>query len=164
MASVSADKNVLGLLNGLARRQYFGEVEITDSFLHGELFPDLSDEEFEATLKKFESVMRNIVGSDMDYNQLEAFLQSQTKKREGALTLEQAAAFMKFWRSQKNKIHDSLVQKALWGNQLKDISWRVDLKTQARHVAQINSPVAVVEMQIENKTTPCNNGGKVRDY
>jgi len=161
MASVSADKNVLGLLNGLARRQYFGETEITDTFLHGELFPDLSDEEFEATLKKYENIMRNIVASDMDFNQLEAFLQSQTKKREGALPLEQAAAFMKFWRSQKNKIHDSLVQKALWGNQLKDVSWRIDLKSQARRVEQINTPVAVVEMQIENKTTSCKNSSKV---
>jgi hypothetical protein len=163
-AAVAADKNVVGLLNGLARRQFFGESEITDSFLHGELFPDLSDEEFETMLGKYELLLRNIVASDMDYNQLEAFLTSQTKKREGTLKVDQAAAFMKFWKSQKNKIHDSLVQKASWNNKFKDVSWRIDLKTQARHIDQINTPVAIIEMQIENASTRHNdkNGEKVR--
>ncbi|XP_031550135.1 COMM domain-containing protein 1-like [Actinia tenebrosa] len=161
-AAVSADKNVVGLLNGLAKRQFFGESEITDSFLKVELFPDLTDEEFEAMLGKYELLLRNIVASDMDFNQLEAFLTSQTKKREGALKLEQAAAFMKFWKSQKTKIHDSLVQKASWNNKLKDVSWRIDLKTQARSIEQINTPVAIVEMQVENAATRHNgkNGNK----
>ncbi|EDO29045.1 predicted protein [Nematostella vectensis] len=150
-AAVSADKNVVGLLNGLARRQFFGETEITDEFLHSELYSDLSDEDFDAMLKKYDALVNNIVSTDMDFNQLEAFLTSQTKKKEGALPHEHAAAFMKFWKSQKTKIHDSLVQRASWNNQLRDINWRVDLKTQARHVNQINTPVAIVEMQIENK-------------
>ena len=149
----AADKNVVGLLNGIARREYFGESEITDDFLHHELFSDLSEEQFSAMLKKYENLMRNIVSADMDFNQLEAFLTSQMKRKQGALTQEQAAAFLKFWKSQKTKIHDALVQKSSWNNKLKDINWRIDLKSQARHLQQINTPVAIVEMQVEKRST-----------
>lgn len=148
----AADKNVLGLLNGLARRTYFGENEITDDFLHQELFNEVSQDDFVAMLKRYEVLMKNIVSADMDFNQLEAFLTSQTKKREGALTLEQAGAFMKFWKVQKTKIHESLVQKSSWNKRIKDMSWRIDVKTQARHLEQLNSPVAIVEMQLEDRT------------
>lgn len=149
----AADKNVVGLLNGIARREYFGESDITDEFLHQELFPDLSAEQFDAILKRYETLTRNIVSADMDYNQLEAFLTSQMKRKQGSLTQEQAAAFLKFWKSQKVKIHDVLVQRSSWNNKLKDISWRIDLKSQGRHLEQINLPVAIVEMQIEKRGT-----------
>lgn len=149
----SADKNVVGLLNGLARREYFEESEITDDFLHQELFPDLGREQFDAMLSRYENLMRNIVSADMDFNQLEAFLTSQTRRKQGSLTQEQAAAFLKFWKSQKVKIHDVLVQRSSWNNRLKDISWRIDLKSQGRHLQQINTPVAIVEMQVEKRST-----------
>lgn len=148
----AADKNVVGLLNGLARREYFGESEITDEFLHQELFSDLDKEQFDAMLKRYENLMRNIVSADMDFNQLEAFLTSQTRRKQGSLTQEQAAAFLKFWKSQKVKIHDVMVQKSSWNNKLKDVSWRIDLKSQGRHLQQINTPVAIVEMQLENRS------------
>ena len=149
----AADKNVVGLLNGIARREYFGESDITDDFLHQELFSDLSDEQFDAMLKRYEALMRSIVSADMDFNQLEAFLTSQVKRKQGSLTQEQAAAFLKFWKSQKTKIHDVLVQKSSWNNKLKDVNWRIDLKSQARHLEQINTPVAIVEMQVEKRST-----------
>ena len=148
----AADKNVVGLLNGLARREYFGESEITDEFLHQELFSDLDKEQFDVMLKRYENLMRNIVSADMDFNQLEAFLTSQMRRKQGSLTQEQAAAFLKFWKSQKVKIHDVMVQKSSWNNKLKDVSWRIDLKSQGRHLQQINTPVAIVEMQLENRS------------
>lgn len=146
----AADKNFVGLLNGLARRTYFAEEDITNQFLKQELFPDLSQEEFDALLKKCESLMKNLVGTDMDFNQLEAFLTSQRKKRQGAITESQSAAIVKFWKSQKSKIHDVLVDKSRWNNKLKELSWRIDFKNQARHVSQINTPVAIVQMKLQN--------------
>ena len=148
--AAAVDKNILGLLNGLAKRLYYDETEITDQFLREELFPDGTEDEFLALMKRYENIMKNMVSTDMDFNQLEAFLSSQTKKREGAITQEQAAACMKFWRSNKTKIHDVLVKKSCWSSKLKDLSWRIDVKSQARHVAEVNAPVAIVEMQIEN--------------
>ncbi|CAB3981479.1 COMM domain-containing 1-like [Paramuricea clavata] len=146
----AADKNFVGLLNGLARRTYFAEEDITNEFLKQELFPDLPQEEFDALLKKCDALMKNIVVADMDFNQLEAFLTSQRKKRQGAITEGQSAAIVKFWKSQKSKIHDILVDKSRWNNKLKDLSWRIDFKSQARHVSQLNTPVAIVEMKFQN--------------
>lgn len=148
----AADKNFVGLLNGLARRSYFAEHDITDEFLKEELFPDLEQDDFDALLKKYDSLLKSIVAADMDFNQLDAFLTSQRKRRQGAITEEQSASIVKFWKSQKAKIHEIMVNKSRWNNKLKDLSWRIDFKSQARHVSQINTPVAIVEMKFQSPT------------
>ncbi|CAL1548902.1 unnamed protein product [Lymnaea stagnalis] len=84
----------------------------------------------------------------MDMTQLEAFLTAQTKKKEGALSDELAAALRKFWKANKIKIHDSIVSQTMWGNTLEKVAWRVDLKTQSRNAEQINSPSAIMELHI----------------
>ncbi|XP_038072686.1 COMM domain-containing protein 1-like [Patiria miniata] len=140
-------RTVLGLLNGLAKREYFGKDEFTDEFLKEELMASATEEEFSALLSKCKSLLKNIVSGNMDVNQLEAFLTSQTKKK-GGINGAQAAAFSKFWRSNKAKIHDSIVAKSMWGNGLRSMSWRIDIKSQGRHIDQINTPTAIVELQL----------------
>ncbi|XP_053140268.1 COMM domain-containing protein 1 isoform X4 [Hemicordylus capensis] len=83
----------------------------------------------------------------MDSNQLEAFLTAQTKKP-GGITPDQAAVIAKFWKNHRVKIRESLINQSKWGNTLKNINWRVDLKSQSRHIHQLNSPVAIVEMEL----------------
>ncbi|XP_042652110.1 COMM domain-containing protein 1 isoform X2 [Tyto alba] len=83
----------------------------------------------------------------MDLNQLEAFLTAQTKKQ-GGITSDQAAVIAKFWKNHRIKIHESLINQSRWDNVLKNMNWRVDLKSQSRHVDQINTPVAIVEMEL----------------
>lgn len=83
----------------------------------------------------------------MDLNQLEAFLTAQTKKQ-GGITSDQAAVIAKFWKNHRMKIHESLINQSRWDNVLKNMNWRVDLKSQSRHIDQINTPVAIVEMEL----------------
>nr|XP_023964842.1 COMM domain-containing protein 1 isoform X2 [Chrysemys picta bellii] len=83
----------------------------------------------------------------MDLNQLEAFLTAQTKKQ-GGITADQAAVIAKFWKNHRTKIRESLINQSRWDNTLKNMNWRVDLKSQSRHVDQINTPVAIVEMEL----------------
>ncbi|KAM4678809.1 COMM domain-containing protein 1 isoform 2-T2 [Amazona ochrocephala] len=83
----------------------------------------------------------------MDLNQLEAFLTAQTKKQ-GGITSDQAAVIAKFWKNHRMKIHESLISQSRWDNVLKNMNWRVDLKSQSRHIDQINTPVAIVEMEL----------------
>eukprot|EP00112_Aurelia_sp_Birch-Aquarium-sp1_P007133 Seg1778.10 transcript_id=Seg1778.10/GoldUCD/mRNA.D3Y31 product="COMM domain-containing protein 1" protein_id=Seg1778.10/GoldUCD/D3Y31 len=142
------DKNLLGLLNGIAKREYYGEEGITDDFLREELYEEMDETNFEAHLKRFENLMKIMVNSDMDFRQLEAFLTSQMKRREGALTEEQAAAISRFWKNHKTKIHDVVVQRSSFGNTLKQTNWRIDLKTHSRHLEQINTPVAIYELEV----------------
>uniref|UniRef100_H3BEU9 COMM domain-containing protein 1 n=1 Tax=Latimeria chalumnae TaxID=7897 RepID=H3BEU9_LATCH len=90
---------------------------------------------------------QSIASADMDLNQLEAFLTAQTKKQ-GGITAEQAAVIAKFWKNHKARIRESLISQSRWENTLRNLNWRVDLKTQSRHMDQINTPVAIVEMEL----------------
>ncbi|XP_043917207.1 COMM domain-containing protein 1 [Protopterus annectens] len=83
----------------------------------------------------------------MDLNQLEAFLTAQTKKQ-GGITSGQAAVIAKFWKNHRAKIRESLINQSRWENALRNMSWRVDLKTQSKNVDQINTPVAIVELEL----------------
>uniref|UniRef100_A0A8B9MZR6 COMM domain-containing protein 1 n=1 Tax=Accipiter nisus TaxID=211598 RepID=A0A8B9MZR6_9AVES len=91
--------------------------------------------------------LQSIASADMDLNQLEAFLTAQTKKQ-GGITSDQAAVIAKFWKNHRIKIHESLINQSRWDNVLKNMNWRVDLKSQSRNIDQINTPVAIVEMEL----------------
>ncbi|PIK60180.1 putative COMM domain-containing protein 1-like [Apostichopus japonicus] len=142
--------STVGLLNGIAKREYYGSTDITNEFLKEELFPNLSLEEFTAVYTKCSHLLKNIASAGMDFNQLEAFLTSQTKKK-GGLSEPQAAAFSKFWKNKKTKIHNVMVSRSTYGKTLKNLSWRIDIKAQAKKVDQINTPTAIVELQLANK-------------
>ena len=96
-------------------------------------------------------LQQSMASSNMDLNQAESFLALQVKKRDSALTESQAKMYLKVWKAQRSHIHDSLVQRCVWGNTLKNLSWRIDVKSRAKHIDQINTPCAIVEMQLDNK-------------
>ncbi|KAG2467338.1 COMD1 protein, partial [Polypterus senegalus] len=147
MAELDSSKSLTGLLNGITQSVYYNNSEITEELLKNELYPGLSQEEFKALLDKMKGVLKSVASADMDLNQLEVFLTAQTKKQ-GGLSLEQAAVLSKFWKNHKSKIRDSVINQNRWENGLCNISWRVDLKTQSRNMDQINIPVAVVELEL----------------
>ncbi|XP_050405916.1 COMM domain-containing protein 1 [Patella vulgata] len=141
-------KSLSALLNGLTRRIYYGEEELTDEFLKNEIYPNLTEEEFEHLVNRTIHLMKNMVSADMDMTQLEMFLTAQMKKREGAMTEQQANIYRKFWKTHKTKIHDKIVAQTMWGNTLQKVSWRIDLKSQARRSEDINTSSAIMELQI----------------
>ncbi|XP_041467943.1 COMM domain-containing protein 1-like [Lytechinus variegatus] len=143
---------LFGLLNGIAKRDYLGIGEITDEYMKEELFADISNEEFTTLVTKCKSLIKNVVSIDMDFNQLEAFLTSQMKKKEGGISQAQATAFTKFWRNNRSKIHEKVVSQSIFGNTLKDVSWRIDIKSQAKHIDQINMPTAIVELKLADNS------------
>ena len=65
------------------------------------------------------------------------------------LTDAQRQGFLKFWKTQKQKIHDQYVKDALWGPRLKSFSWRIDVKTKSKHIKQLNEPTAVLEFDVK---------------
>ena len=91
-----------------------------------------------------------MASSNMDMTQAEAFITSQTKKKDSALTENHGKVFLKVWGNQKNKIHEQLIQKCTWSNKLKNITWRIDLKSSSRHDNQLNEPSAIMELQLES--------------
>ncbi|XP_030304439.1 COMM domain-containing protein 1 isoform X2 [Calypte anna] len=149
-------KLLSGLLSGIAQTTYYGNADITEELLRGQLYPEAAPEEFRALRAKMGGLLQSIASADMDLNQLEAFLTAQTKKQ-GGITSDQAAVIAKFWKNHRVKIHESLISQSRWDNVLKNMNWRVDLKSQSRHVDQINTPVAIVEMELgrNGKVGPC---------
>ncbi|XP_067845637.1 COMM domain-containing protein 1 isoform X3 [Heptranchias perlo] len=140
-------RSLSGLLGGIAQQVYFHNTDITEQQLKHQLFPDLSQEDFRALLEKMTGILRSIASADMDFNQLEAFLTAQTKKQKG-IAPEQATVLTKFWKNHKVKIRESLINQSKWENCLRNLSWRVDLKTQSKRLDQINTPVAIVELEL----------------
>ncbi|XP_074662725.1 COMM domain-containing protein 1-like isoform X2 [Tubulanus polymorphus] len=102
--------------------------------------------------KRFQGLLNglSIASADMDFNQLDAFLTSQTRRKEGAITAEQSKAYIKFWKTHKNKVHEKMVSQSIWSNRLKNICWRIDIKSQTRSSDQINTPTAIMELQFSN--------------
>ncbi|CAH2253672.1 COMM domain-containing 1 [Pelobates cultripes] len=147
MADAESAKSLSGLLNGIAQSRYYGNKDITEELLKRELYPDLSQDEFKALLEKMVGLVKSIVSADMDLNQIEAFLTAQSKKQ-GGITAEQAAVLAKFWKNHKKKIRESMISQIKWENTLKGMKWRIDLKSQSRNADQVNTPVAIVEMEI----------------
>ncbi|XP_039769025.1 COMM domain-containing protein 1 isoform X2 [Ornithorhynchus anatinus] len=140
-------KPLSGLLGGLAQAAFYGQPPVTEELLRSQLYPDLPPEDFAPFLAKMRSLLQSIASADMDFNQLEAFLTAQTKKQ-GGITTDQAAVISKFWKHHKMKIRESLINQSRWDNTLKAMNWRVDLKSQSRHLDQINTPVAIVELEL----------------
>ncbi|XP_003382677.1 PREDICTED: COMM domain-containing protein 1-like [Amphimedon queenslandica] len=153
MSSGEIDKTLLAFLNGLSRRQYFGEDQFSDQFLREEILGNIDVEDYMGMLKRFQTIITTMASGDMDYAQLDAFLTSQMKKRQAPLTEVEAATVRRFWKNQKNKIHEQLSAQAVWDSQLKAINWRVDVQSKARHIDQLNQPSAIVEMKIGKSCT-----------
>ncbi|XP_041640241.1 COMM domain-containing protein 1 [Cheilinus undulatus] len=150
MADVEATKSLSGLLNGIAQKVYYKNREITEELLKTELYPDLPEEEFRALHEKMKSLLKSIATADMDHAQLEAFLTAQTKRQGGGgVTVEQAAALSRFWKSQRARVRESLLAQSRWEPGLRGLSWRVDLQTAAsRGDTAHSSPVALMELEL----------------
>lgn len=46
------------------------------------------------------------------------------------------------------QIHEEMVSKTAWDNEMKSFSWRIDACSRARHMPQLNSMSAIAEMQL----------------
>ena len=76
--------------------------------------------------------------------------QARTHPSQFKLSEGQKNGFVKFWKAQKQKIHDQRVKDALWGSRLKTFSWRIDLKTKSKHIRELNDPTAIFEFDIKD--------------
>lgn len=86
----------------------------------------------------------------MDQNQAETFLVSQTKKRDGGITEQQAKVLLQIWKMHRTRVHESVLRSCVWNNRLHNISWRIDVKSRSRAVEQLSAATAVVELELEN--------------
>lgn len=160
-AVMADDRRCFGaLLNGLARRNYFGNSELTDELLKEQIYPKISDEEFQQLVTKCTALTKSMVSVDMDFNQLEAFLTSQIRKKDSGMNEEKSNAVRKFWKNHRTKIHETQVQQTMWDTSLKQMSWRVDIKTQSKNNDHVNAPTAIIELQLSDNQETLNGNEK----
>jgi len=88
--------------------------------------------------------------SDMDQNQAETFLVSQTKKRDGGITEQQSKVLLQCWKTHRTRVHEIVLRSCAWNNRLRNVNWRIDVKSRSRSVEQLNTATAVVELELEN--------------
>ncbi|XP_014665984.1 PREDICTED: COMM domain-containing protein 1-like isoform X2 [Priapulus caudatus] len=153
MADDNENECFLAMLHGIAKQDYYGEETITDGIIKDQIYPQIPDDEFSRILLKARNMLKNIASADMDFDQLDAFLVSQAQKKERGITDSQAQLYMKFWKSHKQRIHDSLVSRTRWSNSLKGMNWRIDMKVQSRSGQEVNVPTAIIELQVANEHT-----------
>merc|ERR1711973_458038 len=134
--------------NGLAKRDYYADTGVTTPFLKEQLFPDLSEEDFEVTLKQYEGILNNMVYSDMDVNQLQAYLTSLINKKQNSITEEQKEAIVKFWNNNKQKLHQLMVDKCTFNNTMTSFKWRVDIDYKDN--TQTSEPKVIFDIGVQN--------------
>ena len=60
------NKTLLGLLNGLVRKEYYGEQDITEEYLKEQLYTHISNEEFDVIVAKARGTIK--VHHEMPFN------------------------------------------------------------------------------------------------
>jgi len=93
--------------------------------------------------------VQSMASSDMDQKQTETFLVSQTKKRDGGITEQQSKVLLQCWKVHRARVHETVVRSCVWNNRLRNMSWRIDVKSRSRSVWQLNTATAVVELELE---------------
>ena len=144
-----ADKKLMGLLNGITKRDFYGDTDISNEFLKEQLYPDLPEEDFEVILTQYQNILKNMIYSDMDLNQLDAFLTSIIHKKQNSITEEQKGSIMKFWKANKQKLHDVIVEKVSFNNSLKTFKWRIDVDYKDN--SQSSEPKLIFEIGLDKK-------------
>jgi HCaRG protein. len=144
-----SEKRTFGLLNGLAKRDYFGELGITSEFLQEQLYPDTSPEDFGIIMQKFESILKNIAYSNMDLKQLDAYLTSQSKKKANYLTEEEILNVTKFWKQNKQKVYDVIVERSRFSDKMKTFQWRIDVGYHGSN--QTDNPKAIFSIDTDSE-------------
>ena len=75
---------------------------------------------------------------------------SQTKKRDGGITEQQAKILLQISKLHKTRVHESVLRSCVWNSWLRNISWRIDVKSRSRTVEQLSAATAVVDLELEN--------------
>jgi len=134
-------------LNGIFKGIYEKDPDITVDFLKEHIFKDNQDvtvEDLRTLYENCSNVIQKAALHDWELLDLESYL------KQSNFSDEQQEVFLKFWRTQKNKIHDIIIKDTTWNNTLQKMSWRIDSKTKSKKVAEMNELTAIVEMVVGN--------------
>lgn len=109
--------------------------------------------DFTALVESCRLVLKSAAHEYWPVEALEQFLQKQSAPPELVET------FLVVWRGEREKVHEIMRRKSSFTDGLDNFGWRVDVKSSARHVQQINEPSAILEFAVSGgggaKTVRC---------
>lgn len=141
MASLTNEKSFVALLNCLKKRLFEGDTSITNELIGEQLFGNGDPAEVEAEIGSIEELLRRAAEGNWEVSKMENVL-----NRVGNFTPQQMSLCIAWWTNKKEKIHSSVILKTIWNNTLKQLSWRVDIKTASKSAPEVNEPIALFEI------------------
>merc|ERR1711879_360025 len=136
------------VLNGVVKRTFENDQQITPAFIKEQVFPQHEDVSVDDVAAMFDRCV-SLVGESAYHNRQPAQLQQALKKSDFSAT--QQEIIVKFWTLNKEKLHAKVRKNAMWGTELHKFAWRIDVKSKARAVSEMNEPVAIVELTLGKK-------------
>ncbi|ELR15336.1 COMM domain containing protein 1, putative, partial [Acanthamoeba castellanii str. Neff] len=145
------------VLNGVVKRTFENDQQITPAFIKEQVFPQHEDVSVDDVAAMFDRCV-SLVGESAYHNRQPAQLQQALKKarlsttrRVSDFSATQQEIIVKFWTLNKDKLHAKVRKNAMWGTELHKFAWRIDVKSKARAVSEMNEPVAIVELTLGKK-------------
>eukprot|EP00656_Telonema_subtile_P030756 TRINITY_DN3373_c0_g1_i3.p1 TRINITY_DN3373_c0_g1~~TRINITY_DN3373_c0_g1_i3.p1 ORF type:complete len:220 (+),score=71.40 TRINITY_DN3373_c0_g1_i3:104-763(+) len=140
------------LLHGLIRQHFYAEPGITHQYLKDQIFsdkpaeyPDDSwpppDTMLESLFNEYVSFLGHAAVENWSHTHVDALLTAEE------FPVVQREVLVALWKSEEEKIHQTLVEGSSWQPSLNQVEWRVDRKVASNHSDQsINKPCAIVEL------------------
>jgi len=126
---------------------FHGDDTMTDEFLQEQLF-ESNPKDFAPLCAKIVPALAHIATEDLDMTKAEAYLAEQVA---AGLSDVAGAAISKYWKKDRSKVHEQMIQKASWNNKLNSMAWRLDVLTKSRHIEELNNPAAIVELKVDKQ-------------
>jgi len=137
------------LLNGVAKHSFDNDEQITPAFIKEQVFPQHEDVTADDVASMFERC-RSVIRDAAYNNALPAQLQ-QLLKKESTFSAAQQEIIVKFWTLNKDKLHAKVRKQATHAPGINKFAWRIDVKSKARAISEMNEPVAIVELTLGKK-------------
>jgi len=134
------------LLSGLAKRLFYGEAALSNEGLVERLWGTSGEGGFDtvaalAEVQTWEEFLSGAAANSWDVGRVEEVLNKIS------VSGDHVKVFAAFWNTEREKIHAALVRSSNWNGRLKKVSWRVDMKTMGKTGADLNEPLALLELR-----------------
>eukprot|EP01112_Ceratiomyxa_fruticulosa_P018825 TRINITY_DN6077_c0_g1_i1.p1 TRINITY_DN6077_c0_g1~~TRINITY_DN6077_c0_g1_i1.p1 ORF type:complete len:191 (-),score=42.36 TRINITY_DN6077_c0_g1_i1:97-669(-) len=134
------------------------EASLAPATVHAEVYSDtdLTVEVVANLINVISNILKKAAYEDLELDAFETLVQSAGQS---SLTPGLQDLLVKYWRTQRSKIHEQVYKKVTWNNSLHKVAWRIDVKTKSKSGAEMNEPTAIVEVSVNPKFQSASNSG-----
>jgi len=160
----------LALLRQLVKRGFYGESGAMDKEVQDKIFSDskMGSQKINDFLGSCERLLRRAGRGNWTLSRFEQEVDQQE------LSDEHKKVLSHVWKTESTKvrnfgnllnihdlfeflvhaylqIHKAIVSKTVWNNDLREFSWRIDVKSNSKNIPDINEPTAIIRLSLKNQ-------------